>query len=364
MGCRPLKGPGGDADIPLVFRKKTASKSSVVGLELDPGHLAAAEVHVNGSITVTRGAVASLRPGVMRDGEVSDPAALAEALKALFAENELPRRVRLGIANQRIVVRTLDLPPLDDAGAIAAAVQAQAPDHIPMPMNEAVIDFQPLGLVDTPQGPRLRVVVVAVRREMVERIAGACRAADLEVEGIDLSAFAMVRALVRPDETSAVLYLNVAGLVNVAVANATGCLFTRAAAGGLDAMVHTLVERSALTVEHARQWMGHVGLLADIEEVDGATEVVTATRAVLEEGVHQLADTVRNSLNFYRTQESAERVERGVLTGPAVEIPGFTERLSELLRLPIEPAVVAAKDDVADAGRLTVAAGLAVAEVA
>jgi type IV pilus assembly protein PilM len=347
-----------------VFRTKRASKTSVVGLELDPGHLAAAEVHVNGAITLTRGAVAPLRPGVMRDGEVSDPVALAAALKTLFADSGLPRRARLGIANQRIVVRTLDLPPLDDHAAIAAAVQAQAPDHIPIPMNEAVIDFQPLGTVDTPQGPRLRVVVVAVRREMVERITAACRAAEVEVEGIDLSAFAMVRALAVPDQSSAVLYLNVAGLVNVAVANSTGCLFTRAAAGGLDAMTHTLMERSALTVEHARQWMRHVGLLTPIEEVDGATEVVTATRQVLDEGVHQLADTVRNSLNFYRTQESAERVERAVLTGPAVEVPGFAERLSEQLRLPVEPALVAAKDsDIEDLGRLTVAAGLAVGSV-
>jgi type IV pilus assembly protein PilM len=232
-----------------------------------------------------------------------------------------------------------------------------------MPMDEAVLDFQSLGVVNTPLGLRSRVVVVAVRREMVERAAAALEGAGLQLEGIDLSAFGMVRALAKRDDTAAVLYLNVAGLVNVAVANATGCLFTRAAAGGLDSMVHTLVERSALSVEHARQWMGHVGLLAELDDVDGAPEVIAATRAVLEEGVHQLADTVRNSLNFYRTQESAERVERGVLTGPAVEIPGFTERLAELLRMPIEPAVVAAKDDVADSGRLTVAAGLAVAEI-
>jgi type IV pilus assembly protein PilM len=349
-----------------VFRKKRAPKSSVVGLELDPGHLAAAEVHVNGAITLTRGAVAPLRPGIMRDGEVSDPVALTEALKTLFEEHELPKRVRLGIANQRIVVRTLDLPPVDDPAAIAAAVASQAPDHIPMPMNEAIVDHQPLGMVQTPSGqPKMRVVVVAVRREMVERITGACRAAGLELEGIDLSAFGMVRALGQRDEQAAVLYLNVAGLVNVAVANASGCLFTRAAAGGLDAMVHTLVERRALTVEHARQWISHVGLLAPLDAVEGDPDVVGATRTVLEEGVHQLADTVRNSLNFYRTQESSETVERGVLTGPAVEVPGLTERLSELLRLPIEPAVVGAADaDATDLGRLTVAAGLAVAEVA
>jgi type IV pilus assembly protein PilM len=365
MGSRPLKAAPRGADIRNVFSKKRASKTAVVGLELDPGHLAAAEVDVNGAITVTRGVVAPLRPGVMRDGEVSDPAALTEALKSLFAEHDLPRRVRLGIANQRIVVRTLDIPPIDDPAAIAVAVAAQAPDHIPMPMNEAIVDHQPLGLVTTPAGgQKLRVVVVAVRREMIEKIAGACRAAGLELEGIDLSAFGMVRALGRRDDTAAVLYLNVAGLVNVAVANPSGCLFTRAAAGGLDAMVQTLVERRALTGEHARQWMRHVGLLAPVDSIEGDPDVIAATRTVLEEGVHQLADTVRNSLNFYRTQDSSEPVERGILTGPAVDVPGFAEKLSELLRLPIEPAVVGAKgDEVTDLGSLTVAAGLAVAEV-
>lgn len=347
-----------------MFRKKRASKTSVVGLELDPGHLAAAEVHANGSITLTRGAVAHLRPGIMRDGDVSDAPALTEALQALFAEHDLPKRVRLGIANQRIVVRTLDLPPVEDHAAIAAAVQVQAPDHIPMPMNEAILDFQPLGLVRTPAGElRLRVVVVAVRREMIERMHGACRAAGLHVEGIDLSAFGMVRALGTRDDPGAVVYLNVAGLVNVAVANATGCLFTRAAAGGLDGMVHALMERRGLTVEHARQWTTHVGLLAPLDAIEGDPDVIETTRAVLEDGVHELADTIRNSLNFYRAQESSEPVERGVLTGPAVEVPGVAEKLSELLRLPIEPALVrSAVDGDEDIGRLTIAAGLAVAE--
>ena len=58
----------------------------------------------------------------------------------------------------------------------------------------------------------------------------------------------------------AILYVNVAGLTNVAVANGSGCLFTRAAAGGLDTMVHTLCERGGLTIEHAREWLTHVDL--------------------------------------------------------------------------------------------------------
>jgi type IV pilus assembly protein PilM len=343
-----------------VFKKKQRS-ATIVGLDLDPSHIAAAEVHVNGSVTVKKGAVVALRPGVLRDGEASDPAALAEALRELFDNHDLPRRVRLGIANQRIVVRSLDLPVIDDPKGLAAAVHQEAPDHIPMPMDEAVVDFQPLGVVDTPLGPRSRVIIVAVRREMIERLVAATREAGLELEGIDLAAFGMVRALAPAASEHAILYVNVAGLTNVAVANGSGCLFTRAAAGGLDAVVHNLSDRRGLTQEHARQWMQHVGLLTPLEDVEGDADLVAATRAALEEGVHQLADTVRNSLNFYRMQEGAESVERALLTGPVLAIPGFADKLSEQLKLPVEPAfVVVDGEGDADPARLAVAAGLAV----
>jgi len=344
-----------------VFKKKQRT-ATIVGLDLDPSHIAAAEVHVNGGIAVTRGAVVPLRPGVLRDGEASDPSALAAALKELFEANDLPRRVRLGIANQRIVVRTLDLPVIEDPKGLAAAVRQSAPDHIPMPIDEAVVDFQPLGVVDTPQGLRSRVVIVAVRREMIDKLIAATREAGLEVEGVDLSAFGMVRALASVATEQAVLYINVAGLTNVAVANASGVLFTRAAAGGLEAAVNSLSERRALTTEHARQWMQHVGLLTPLEEVEGDPEVVAAARTALEEGVHQLADTVRNSLNFYRTQDGAETVERALVTGPAIAIPGFVEKLAEQLKLPAEPAfvMVGGEEGELDPSRLAVAAGLAI----
>ena len=338
--------------------KKRSSKNVVVGLELDPTHIAAAEVAVDGRLSVKRGASAPLRPGILRDGEVADPAALTDALKAFFDEHGFPTRVRLGIANQRIVARTIDLPPLSDQKALATAVRVQAPDHVPMPMEEAVLDFQPLGVVETPQGPRARVAIVAVRREMVQRLAEAVMDAGLRVEGIDLSAFAMVRALDAPVESDAELYVNVAGLVNVAVANASGVVFTRAAAGGLGATAVALSERRSLTLEHAAQWMRHVGLAAPLESIEGDPDVVAVTRELLEEGVNEVADTVRNTLNFYRMQEGAEAVSGAVLCGPAAQLDGFAERLGDLLRLPLRVGAVQDADGAPDA-MLTVAAGLA-----
>ena len=209
----------------------------------------------------------------------------------------------------------------------------------------------------------MRVVIVAARQELIDRLIGATKDAGLKVEGIDLAAFGMVRALASQEDTGATLYINVAGLTNVAVANQSGCLFTRAAAGGLSAIVATLAERRSLTLEHARMWLGHVGLVTPLASVEGDAELVAATRATLEEGVHQLADTIRNSLNFYRMQDNAENVSRALLTGPAVSIPGFAEHLATQLNLPVEIAVAATDDALegdVDPGRLTVAAGLAV----
>lgn len=349
------------------FLKRNAKNDgTVVGLDLDSSHIAAAEVRVNGSISLRRGVVTSLRQGVLRDGEVGDAPALTDALREMWAEHDLPKRVRLGLANQRIVVRTLDVAPLTDEKALAAAVRVEAPDHIPMPMDEAILDFQPVGLVSTPQGERMRVVIVAVRREMVERFAGAVRDAGLTIEGVDLSAFAMVRALrMAAADDGGVIYVNVAGLTNVAVASGGHCLFTRAAAGGLDSLVQTLAERRSLTREHAEQWLGHVGLEKPLADIEGDPEVVSAARAVLDEGVHQLADTVRNSLNFYRMQDAAVKVDSAVLTGPATAIAGLADALSASLRMPVEQRGVAhdAATAGADARRLVVAAGLAVEAV-
>ncbi len=114
-----------------------------------------------------------------------------------------------------------------------------------MPLSNAVLDFHALGIHDTPEGPRQQVVLVAAQRDMVQRLLAAVRDAGLRPEGIDLSAFALIRSLYRPDPEHAgrVLYLNVDGLTNMAIAEGTICRFTRVVGGGIEAMASELAER-------------------------------------------------------------------------------------------------------------------------
>jgi len=345
---------------------RTSTGKTVVGLDIEPGYVAAVEARA-GRVAVERAATAPLAAGVVRDGEVVDIDALATVLRKLFAEHKLGRRVRLGVANQRIVMRMLDLPPLEDPKEIASAVRFQAQEHIPMPLDQAILEHQSLGIVETAEGDRTRVVLVAARRDMVERLVEATKRAGLRTHGIDLSAFAMIRALHTPGSTASTLYINVGGMTNLAVAVGTTCVFTRVVVTGMESIAGELAERRGLTLEHAHGWLKHVGLVLPADDVDGDHEIVAEARSVLSEGVHKIADDVRNSLDFHTMQDGAADVERAVLTGPALAIPGFADQLREEIGIPLEVGVVAegrpgAFGDI-DAGTLAVAAGLTVEQV-
>src|SRR5881398_1785761 len=176
------------------------SNRGTVGLDLDGAFIAAVQAS---SDVVTRAASVELAPGVISDGEVTDVTALTEALREFFKAEGLPRRVRLGIGNQQIVVRQMEIPKIDDEKERAAAVRFQAAEAIAMPLDEVVLDHQVVGEGVSPEGSaRLRVVVVAARESMIARVVEAVREAGLRPEGIDLNAFALVRALAMPSDST------------------------------------------------------------------------------------------------------------------------------------------------------------------
>jgi type IV pilus assembly protein PilM len=355
-----------------VLRLGNKKTGGVVGLEIEAGSIAAAEIAVNGAVRVTASAIEPLSPGTFHEGEVADPDSLAASLKSLFSQHKLSKRVRLGVGNQQVVVRTLRLPAIEDPKELAAAVRFQAQEQIPMPLDQAVLEHQVVGGVAAEEGgtPQLDVVVVAARRDMVHSFLEPLKRAGLEPVGVDLTAFAMIRALaglnaaeVEPGSrpASAVLYCSVGDVTNLAVARGRACLFTRVSQVGLETTAATLAGTRGLAAEHARQWLDYVGLERPIEELEGDPETSAEARRVLEEGVAVLVDELRLSLDYYGAQEGAVPVERIVLCGPGSSIAGVAGRMEESLGLPIatsRPPALSGFDD-AVAARLTLPYGIA-----
>jgi type IV pilus assembly protein PilM len=351
---------------------KSKHAANLVGLDIEAGSIAATELQVNGTTTV-KAAVAPLAPGAFREGEVADPEALAASLKELFAAHKLSKHVRLGVGNQRIVVRTLRLPAIEDPKHLDAAVRFQAQEQVPMPIDQAVLEHHVVGGVPGEDGtaPQIDVVVVAARRDMVTSFLDPIRRAGLEPAGIDVAAFGMIRALAgvgapvtddgQAPAAEAVLFCNVGDVANLAVARGRACLFTRVSHSGLEALAGRLAGARGLSYEHAMQWLAYVGLEQPQEAIEGDPETVAEARRTLEEGVAALVDDLRLSLDYYSAQDAAVPVERIVLSGSGSVIAGFVGRVEVGLGLPVlvsRPQALSGFDDAA-AARLILPFGLA-----
>ena len=249
----------------ISFKRK---RTVVVGLDIQPGYVAAAQARVNGQLVVEHAAAVSLPADTVREGEVLNQEALAGALRELFTKAGLDKHVRIGAANQRTVMRMLDVPPFAENKDLRSAVYQKAEDQVPMPLASAAVAYRALGVVDTPEGARQRVVLVASPLDMVQKLLAAVKMAGLHVEGIDLSAFALIRSHYRADRelagdpTQNALYLNVGGLTNMAIAEGTNCRFTRVLGRGLEAIAGEVAERRAIPIDQARELLRRVNLSA------------------------------------------------------------------------------------------------------
>jgi type IV pilus assembly protein PilM len=307
----------------------TRQEDAAVGLDIDGDYLAAAVIRDG---VIGRMASVPLPAGVTRDGEVVDPETLSTVLKDLFAAHKLPKRVRLGVANQQIVVRQLEMPLIAEPDERDRAIRFQAAEAIPMPLDEVVLDYVTVGAHETHDGAvRERLLVVAARTSMVDSLVKAVKGAGLKAEGIDLSAFAVVRVLGGPPvgsldaEHPARAICHLGGVTNLAVAVGDVCVFTR-------------------PLQTA--W-------SDDEDV-----------------INSVAEEIRLSLDFYAASPEARRVEAVVLSGPGAEDESVRDALEQRTGLAVSIAeplgglgshTVPSLDD---PYRYTVAAGLAMGATA
>jgi type IV pilus assembly protein PilM len=298
--------------------------NSVVGLDIDGQYLAAA---VADGGTLGRMASVDMPKGMTRDGEVADGAGLTMVLKEMFETFKLPRRVRLGVVNQQIVVRQLELPLINDPVERDAAVRFQAADAIAMPLDEAVLDFATIGAHETAEGAvRERVLVVAARLSMITALVEAVKGAGLKPDGVDLSAFALVRMLgedpaarVEPDHPARAI-CHLGGVTNLAVAVGDNCVFTRP--------------------------------LQTTWEDDDAV-------------ANSIAEEIRLSLDFYSATPDARRVDSLLLSGPGAEHEQVHDAVAQRIGLDVSVAQPLGRmgdhtvPSLDDPYRYTIAAGLA-----
>src|SRR6186997_629186 len=199
---RPAKGEKPEkAEKPEKQRKDKRAKK-LVGLKIGASQIAAAHVVNNGSPELVEVVREPLEQGVVVAGEIRDPEALGDALKRFFDLHKLPKNaVRLGVANNRIGVRIFEIEGISDPQMLENAIRFRAEEVLPIPLDQAVLDYVVLdGRTEGDGTEWRRILMVVAYRDVVDRYLQACRRAGLQVVGIDHEAFALLRALRAPLE--------------------------------------------------------------------------------------------------------------------------------------------------------------------
>jgi type IV pilus assembly protein PilM len=308
---------------------------------LDIGSTAVRAVELVGSpLSVVRASQVALPPGAVESGEIRDPAAVAEALKKLWSDGGFKgRQVWLGVGNQRVVVREIALPYLPE-NELRSSLGFQVQEFIPMPVDDAVLDYNVIGEFEQEDRRMLRMLLVAAQRSMVEFVVQAVSAAKLQPMEIDLIPFALVRSVGATDAaldleegTVEEAVVDIGAHVTNIVVHARGeTRFVRILpSGGRD--VTMAIARSAGVEDDIAE------RLKRGEQVDDGPAPQQIRQAALQRAA-AFVDEVRSSLEFYTAQAKDARIGRVLVTGGGSRLEGLFELMRQRIPVPVDPGAV------------------------
>lgn len=311
----------------------------VIGLDVGTNAVRVAEIEVGPSPVLRAFGQVALPPEAMREGEIVDPGAVTAAIERLWRELGLRKGdVRVGIASPRVIVRPVELPAMPEED-LAGALRFQAQELIPIPIEEAVFDFQVLDTMPPVEGEEgtgtSRVLLAAAHRETVNRLVDAVRAAGLRVGAVDVVPLALVRSLATfaTEDTApgAEAIVSIGGGTTVVVVHEAGLpRFVRILGSGGRVLTDAVARELDLPAETAESVKRQGDLAPD--------DLGARARTAIERPLNDLLEEVRSSIDYYRTQAGAAPLRRALITGGSSRLTGIVDRLSSVLGVPVEEA--------------------------
>ena len=324
-------------------RRSLGRKKRLVGLKIGGSQLAAARVVNNGAPELVQIAREPLEAGIVVGGELRQPDALATALRSFFKKHKLPRTgVRLGIASNRIGVRTFEISGIDDPKQLANAIRFRAQEALPIPLDEAVLDYQVLSeRSDESGGLVRRVLLVVAYRDLIDRYAVACRKAGIKLAGIDLEAFGTLRALTVPraDDVPARAATVVVSIGHdrspFGVSDGRHCEFTRVLEWGGASLNVAIARALDITPSQAEPIKLALSLREPVTPAGLTKERADQAREAVQRELHAFARELVSSLQFYQNQPGSLGIGEIVLTGGTAGLAGIDTELHKLIGVPV-----------------------------
>ncbi|HEV2440269.1 MAG TPA: type IV pilus assembly protein PilM [bacterium] len=275
---------------------------------------------VRGRKHLVHAAIYPTPDGALDGGTVRNARALAPALRmGLRSAGIRSGRAVVAMGGRTALVRTFMLPPMPQ-DELKSAVKWEAERHLPLRIDEAVLDAQVVREVTEDGQRRVEVLMAAVPERDALAFYEVAHGAGLDVAALEVSSLALTRVL--------------------------------ADTGAVTAAVDIGADATEIVIVHGALPPVCRSLPIGADQLSAAADVpATAPEpASPAPGWHELLEGLTLSIEYFQAQAHREKVERVVLTGEGAELPDATQLLTAGLGVPVmigDPC-----------SRLTVAAGL------
>lgn len=301
----------------------------VFGLDIGYSSIKVLQVQPAGKKHLVTGyGATSFESGAVKDGYIVDPEAVAKATYDLFDKHLIgsitTRRVVISIPASRSYSRNVHLPKLGPK-ELHDAIMLEVEQYIPIPNNELYVDYSQI----RETADEVELVLVAVPKKIVDSYLQLARILDLEVVGVETTIAAGGRLFLQAEnsETPTVL-IDFGSLSADLTIYDNGLVITGTVAGGGDNFTDVIASTLGVTKQEAHIIKTKYGL-----SVSKKQREITAGLAPI---LQQMVKEIRRMIRYYEERSGTERKITQVVTmGGGANMPGLSEYMTDLLRLPV-----------------------------
>lgn len=309
---------------------KAGSGSFVV---VDIGSSAVKLLEVRGgaeAFEVIRAGIAPVPEGALANNTIQDSVAISDVLRRLVENLKVSaRQVITAVPGPAVIIKKahLELRPDED---LETLLMIEAQNFIPESLENVSLDYQVLRHEDA----EAEILLVAVRKDILDGFTGAIRQAGLEPSIVDVDYFALENMFLLNYEPPASDQNQTVALVNVGaryssiniLQNGSSTTTGDVQAGG-GAITDDLVSSLGISYPEAERLQAGDDLGAAVAE---------RALPILERGAQELGDGIMQALNFLCRTGSDAPLAAVYLAGGGARTPGLLEGLSQQLEIPVE----------------------------
>src|SRR5437773_3261984 len=259
----------------------------------------------------------------------------AVALREIMQELHInPAPVNYAVPAQSVFARFVKLPALD-AEKIDKIIAFEAQQNVPFPMDQVVWDYQ---LVGGGMGEQIQVVIVAIKRDLLEEINNAVEETGLRTRIIDVASMALYNAFCYnySDLNGCSLLVDIGARTTNVLFVESGRIFSRSLPIGSSAITAAIAKEFGESFAAAETRKNRDAFVALGGAAEPADPNIGRLSKIVRSTMTRLHAELMRSVTYYRAQQQGDRPARIFLCGGGAGMPNMREFFQEKFELPVE----------------------------